>query len=99
VFWHVVLLYFQLHSIALRDCTATQDCYIKWVLHPVQVEVIDSVTDYLATLKEVFDFPTLKEFVGRKDFSFCFDAMNAVTGAYAAPIFVNELGADKNVVM
>ena len=64
----------------------------------LQVEVIDSVTDYLATLKEVFDFPTIKQFVGRKDFSFCFDAMNAVTGAYAAPIFVDELGADKSVV-
>lgn len=64
-----------------------------------EVEVIDSVTDYLATLKEVFDFPALKEFVARKDFSFVFDAMNAVTGAYAAPIFVHELGADKGVVM
>lgn len=64
----------------------------------VQVEVIDSVADYLATLKEVFDFPTIKQFVGRKDFSFCFDAMHAVTGAYAAPIFVDELGADKSVV-
>jgi len=97
VFWHVVLLYFQLHSIALRVWTAAQTCFI--IRHLVQVEVIDSVTDYLATLKEVFDFPTLKEFLGRKDFSFCFDAMNAVTGAYAAPIFVNELGADKSVVM
>ena len=88
------------------SCTAlllgsvlSQNIVIHRVVHPVQVEVIDSVTDYLATLKEVFDFPTLKEFVGRKDFSFCFDAMNAVTGAYAAPIFVNELGADKSVVM
>lgn len=64
----------------------------------MQVEVIDCVSDYLATLKEVFDFPTLKKFVARKDFTFCFDAMNAVTGAYAAPIFVDELGADKSVV-
>lgn len=67
-------------------------------LKHLQVEVIDCVADYLATLKEVFDFPTIKQFVGRKDFSFCFDAMNAVTGAYAAPIFVDELGADKSVV-
>ncbi len=84
--------------LAFRVCTAAQICYINRLVYLVQVEVIDSVTDYLATLKEVFDFPTLKEFVGRKDFSFCFDAMNAVTGAYAAPIFVNELGADKSVV-
>ena len=52
----------------------------------------------MATLKEVFDFPTLKEFVARKDFTFCFDAMNAVTGAYAAPIFCGELGAPESVV-
>lgn len=60
--------------------------------------MIDNVTDYLATLKEVFDFPALKKFVARKDFTFAFDAMHAVTGAYAAPIFVDELGADSSVV-
>ena len=59
-----------------------------------QVEVVDSVSDYLATLKEVFDFPALRKFVSRSDFSMVFDAMHAVTGAYAGPIFVEELGAD-----
>jgi phosphoglucomutase len=64
-----------------------------------EVEVIDSVSDYLATLKEVFDFPALKKFVARKDFKLVFDAMNAVTGAYAKPIFVDELGADPSMIM
>lgn len=60
----------------------------------LQVEVIDSVSDYLATLKEVFDFPLLKKFLSRPDFRFTFDAMWAVTGAYAGPILVDELGAN-----
>lgn len=45
-----------------------------------EVEVVDPVSDYLATLKEVFDFGMLKAFVSRPDFSMVFDAMHAVTG-------------------
>jgi phosphoglucomutase len=58
-----------------------------------EVEVVDPVSDYLAILKEVFDFGMLKAFVSRPDFSMVFDAMHAVTGPYAKAIFVNELGA------
>lgn len=43
--------------------------------------------------QEVFDFPALKAFMTRADFSFVFDALHAVTGAYAGPLFVDELGA------
>ena len=63
-----------------------------------QVEVVDSVSDYMATLKEVFDFPMLRSFVSRSDFSMVFDALHAVTGAYAGPIFVDELGADPSSI-
>jgi len=59
-----------------------------------EVEVVDPVADYLATLKEVFDFDLLKAFISRKDFRMVFDAMHAVTGPYAKRIFVEELGAD-----
>jgi phosphoglucomutase len=45
-----------------------------------EVEVVDCVSDYLAVLKEVFDFDMLKAFVSRPDFSMVFDAMHAVTG-------------------
>lgn len=38
--------------------------------------------------QEVFDFPALKAFMSRKDFGFAFDALHAVTGAYAKPLFV-----------
>jgi phosphoglucomutase len=50
------------------------------------VEVVDPIADYLATLKEVFDFGMLKAFVTRSDFSMVFDAMHAVTGeAHTCP--------------
>ena len=42
--------------------------------------------------QEVFDFPTLRAFMSRADFTFVFDALHAVTGAYAGPLFVDELG-------
>jgi phosphoglucomutase len=51
------------------------------------VEVVDPVADYLACLKEVFDFPALKAFVSRPDFSMTFDSMHAVTGPYGKAIF------------
>ncbi len=54
--------------------------------------------DYLAVLKGVFDFPAIKALLQRSDFSMVFDAMHAVTGAYAGPIFVGELGASPDSV-
>ena len=57
-----------------------------------EVEVVDPVADYLAQLKEVFDFALLKKFLSRKDFTMVFDAMHAVTGPYAKRILV-EVGA------
>jgi phosphoglucomutase len=64
-----------------------------------EVEVVDPVEDYLAVLKEVFDFPAIKALVSRSDFSLVFDAMHAVTGAYAHPILVGELGASPDSVL
>lgn len=49
-------------------------------------------------LQEVFDFDALRKFLARKDFSFVFDALHAVTGAYAEPLFVKELGAPASVI-
>lgn len=60
---------------------------------------MDPVADYLATLKEIFDFPAIKALVARPDFHMVFDAMHAVTGAYANPIFCGELGASADSVM
>ncbi|KAL5746194.1 hypothetical protein ACOSP7_027340 [Xanthoceras sorbifolium] len=57
------------------------------------VEVVDPVSDYLELMENVFDFPLIKSLLSRHDFRFVFDAMHAVTGAYAKPIFVDKLGA------
>ncbi|KAH1230773.1 Phosphoglucomutase, chloroplastic [Glycine max] len=57
------------------------------------VEVIDPVSDYLELLETVFDFQLIRGLLSRPDFRFIFDAMHAVTGAYAKPIFVDKLGA------
>lgn len=62
------------------------------------VEVIDPVADYLDQLKEVFDFPLLKSFVSRPDFSMTYDALHAITGVYAKPILVDELGAPESAL-
>ena len=64
----------------------------------MQVEVIDPVEDYLALLQEVFDFDLLRNFVARPDFSIVFDALHAVTGAYAGPILCEKLGAPHSAV-
>ncbi|XP_077225687.1 phosphoglucomutase [Tasmannia lanceolata] len=58
------------------------------------VEVIDPVSDYLELMENVFDFQLIKTLLSRSDFRFVFDAMHAVAGAYAKPIFVDRLGAD-----
>jgi len=57
------------------------------------VEVISPTEDYVALLKNVFNFDMIRAFMSRSDFEFCFDGLHAVTGAYAGPIFVDELGA------
>ncbi|KAM3320092.1 phosphoglucomutase, chloroplastic [Capsicum chacoense] len=57
------------------------------------VEVVDPVADYLELMENVFDFSLIQSLVSRPDFRFVFDAMHAVTGAYAKPIFVDKLGA------
>ena len=56
------------------------------------IEIIDSVNDYANLMNSIFDFNAIKALFS-KEFTFCFDAMNAVTGPYANEIFINRLGA------
>ncbi|CAI9092134.1 OLC1v1027307C1 [Oldenlandia corymbosa var. corymbosa] len=63
------------------------------------VEVVDPVADYLELMENVFDFSLIRSLLSRPDFSFVFDAMHAVTGAYAKPIFVDKLGASPNSIL
>ncbi|KAL8233035.1 hypothetical protein R6Q57_002813 [Mikania cordata] len=62
------------------------------------VEIVDPVSDYLNLMEEVFDFSLIKNLVSRSDFRLTFDAMHAVTGAYAKPIFVDKLGASPDSI-
>ncbi|KAI3705829.1 hypothetical protein L1987_76073 [Smallanthus sonchifolius] len=62
------------------------------------VEIVDPVSDYLDLMEEVFDFSLIKSLVSRSDFRLTFDAMHAVTGAYANPIFVDKLRASPDSI-
>ncbi|KAF9930105.1 Phosphoglucomutase-2 [Linnemannia zychae] len=66
----------------------------------LEIEVVDSVDDYVALLKEIFDFELIKRFLHKNpDFKFLFDGMNGVTGPYGQRIFVDELGLPQSSVM
>lgn len=60
---------------------------------PLEVEIIDSTTDYVQMLKGIFDFPLIKSFFEEhKNFKLLFDGLSGVTGPYAVAIFEKELG-------
>ena len=60
---------------------------------PLEVEIIDSTTDYVEMLKSIFDFALIKSFLdSHQDFKVLFDALNGVTGPYGTAIFTKELG-------
>lgn len=63
------------------------------------IEVIDTVTPYLDFLETIFDFDAIRTLIRRADFDFRFDAMHAVTGAYATPLFVDRLGATEHSLL
>jgi phosphoglucomutase len=71
------------------------------------VEVVNSVDDYVALMKTIFDFDSIKRFLGKGNFKVLFDAMHGgkilivttVTGPYAERIFVKELGLSEKSVM
>ena len=66
---------------------------------PVEVEIIDSTSDYVTMLKDIFDFPLIKSFIAKNsDFKVLFDALNGVTGPYGQKIFVEELGLPANSI-
>jgi phosphoglucomutase len=47
---------------------------------------------------QVFDFAALKKFVTRSDFSMVFDALHAISGAYAKPLFLEKLGCSPSML-
>jgi phosphoglucomutase len=67
-------------------------------LEQMQVEVIDSVADYAAVMRGLFDFDMLRGLF-KKGFTLRVDAMNAVGGPYAKAILEAELGAPAGTVV
>ncbi|KAK9473875.1 uncharacterized protein V1510DRAFT_412946, partial [Dipodascopsis tothii] len=59
----------------------------------LEVQIIDSTADYVAMLKDIFDFDLIKSFLAANpSFKVLFDSLNGVTGPYGKAIFVDELG-------
>lgn len=61
---------------------------------PSEVEIIDSVKDYVELLESIFDFDLIKSFLltNADSFKVLFDGMHGVTGPYGRAIFVDALG-------
>ncbi|KIW46615.1 phosphoglucomutase [Exophiala oligosperma] len=59
----------------------------------LEVEIIDSTADYIAMLKDIFDFDLIRSFFkAQPNFKVLFDGMSGVTGPYGVAIFQKELG-------
>jgi phosphoglucomutase len=67
-------------------------------LGDMNVQVIDSVADYLTLMESLFDFGAIRAlFAG--GFTMRFDAMHAVTGPYGTAILEDALGAAAGTVV
>ncbi|KAL6566333.1 Phosphoglucomutase-1 [Orobanche gracilis] len=63
------------------------------------VDVFDSTSDYVKLMKSIFDFQSIQKLLSSPKFSFCYDALHGVAGAYAKRIFVEELGAQESSLL
>ncbi|OMO60661.1 Alpha-D-phosphohexomutase superfamily [Corchorus capsularis] len=66
---------------------------------PFDVEVFDSASDYVKLMKSIFDFELIRKLLSSPKFTFCYDALHGVAGAYAHRIFVEELGAKESSLL
>ncbi|CAM8947520.1 unnamed protein product [Rhodiola kirilowii] len=64
-----------------------------------EVDVFDNASDYLKLMKSIFDFQSIQKLLTAPNFSFCYDALHGVAGAYANRIFVQELGAKESSLL
>ncbi|GLT27355.1 hypothetical protein SLA2020_023610 [Shorea laevis] len=63
------------------------------------VDVFDSASDYVKLMKSIFDFESIQKLLSSPKFTFCYDALHGVAGAYAKRIFVEELGAQESSLL
>ncbi|EIJ33904.1 alpha-D-glucose phosphate-specific phosphoglucomutase [Thiothrix nivea] len=71
----------------------------SYELAGMKIEVIDSVSDYLALMETIFDFNKIAALLQSGKFKMRFDAMHAVTGPYAHRILEQRLGAPVGTVI
>ncbi|KAJ1984210.1 hypothetical protein H4R33_004465 [Dimargaris cristalligena] len=69
--------------------------------HPFEVEIVDSVNDYVALMRQIFDFALIRNFLQehRENFTVLFDGMHGVTGPYGHALLVEELSLPSSSVM
>jgi phosphoglucomutase len=77
------------------DLDRQHSCHIG----DMQIEVIDSVSDYADLMEHLFDFVKIKSLFTSGLLTMCFDAMHAVTGPYAREIFGKRLSANAGAVI
>ena len=63
------------------------------------IEVFDASEDHVAVLKDCFDFPKIRDFVHREDFTMVYDCMNGVQAPYAKSIFIDEFGLPESTIL
>ena len=65
----------------------------------IEVEIVDSTSDYVDMLKDIFDFDAIRQFFSaHPDFRVLFDGLHGVTGPYGKAIFERELGLGERAV-
>jgi len=79
------------------DITKVGTTTVKVDGHDFTVVVFNSVDDYTAMCKEIFDFPAMKSLLagadGKPPLKVLINSMHGVTGPYVQRIFGEELGA------
>ncbi|KMZ74697.1 Phosphoglucosamine mutase [Zostera marina] len=60
------------------------------------IDVFDSADEYVKLMKKIFDFASIRNLLSSPKFTFCYDSLHGVAGAYASRIFVEELGAKES---
>jgi phosphoglucomutase len=88
-----------LSSYRISDAPDTNlDTVGKARIEQMEVEIIDSVSDYAELMARLFDFPAIQDLFAR-GFTMRFDAMSAVCGPYAHAILEGLLGAPRGTVI
>ncbi|KAK9115785.1 hypothetical protein Sjap_014732 [Stephania japonica] len=88
--------YFIAEDLPDVDISATGITSFRGPEGEFDVDVFDSATDYVKLMKSIFDFQSIQKLLACPNFTFCYDALHGVAGAYAKPIFVDELGAQES---